>query len=416
MKNSQTNSLNKKNSKIQIINLLKSSIKKKLSIKFQTDSSKFNIKLINDIIYNEKANIVGKFKDYLIYDDTSEFLKRYYKLKETASRLPKIFDFYSSYSKIFPNYISISMAKYIYKNIQKKQKMIDKMQKNEQNEDSYEIDKRDKIFNTNLYNSLMNLTIYSYHKNSMLNSTNKNLINGDCSTESLEDIIDNINNAEEFTQRILLKSKNIQHQKMNEINNSIKFELNQNYSKLDILPYSIKHQGEEKKAESIVPSNVSSHKATLSVPKLPIDSINNNIYNNFKIFNNFQVEFSPKTNSCRLENKNYKSSNVSKRVSTYRKEEQKSSSQMIYKMAPTKNKLQEEIVKAKAAIQFSSTNKMIVSSNVHKTLKNTYSTKNLLITSSTNMKNLNLGHNDLITAIPQTARQMVNYFLKSGKK
>ena len=110
---------NKKLKNSVIVRTLKTSVRHKISRKFQTDSGKFNIKLINDIIYNEKANIVGKFKDFLIYDDTSEFLKRYYKLKETNTRLPKIYDFYSSYSKIFPNYISISMAKYIYKNSRK---------------------------------------------------------------------------------------------------------------------------------------------------------------------------------------------------------------------------------------------------------------------------------------------------------
>lgn len=33
-------------------------------------------KIANDIVYNEKSHIVAVFKDYLIYDDSSEFLKR----------------------------------------------------------------------------------------------------------------------------------------------------------------------------------------------------------------------------------------------------------------------------------------------------------------------------------------------------
>jgi len=36
----------------------------------------FNIKVINDIIYNEDKRIVSKFKDHLIYNDPAEFLRR----------------------------------------------------------------------------------------------------------------------------------------------------------------------------------------------------------------------------------------------------------------------------------------------------------------------------------------------------
>ena len=38
----------------------------------------YNVKIINDIIYNENTNVVCIFKDYLIFDDVSEFLKRFY--------------------------------------------------------------------------------------------------------------------------------------------------------------------------------------------------------------------------------------------------------------------------------------------------------------------------------------------------
>jgi len=37
----------------------------------------YNSKVITDIIYNENTNLVSLFKDFLIYDDISEFLKRY---------------------------------------------------------------------------------------------------------------------------------------------------------------------------------------------------------------------------------------------------------------------------------------------------------------------------------------------------
>ena len=43
---------------------------------YQKQLDYYNSKVITDIIYNENSNIVSVFKDYLIYDDVSEFLKR----------------------------------------------------------------------------------------------------------------------------------------------------------------------------------------------------------------------------------------------------------------------------------------------------------------------------------------------------
>lgn len=47
-----------------------------------TSKDFYNVKIVNDIIYNEPTNIVAVFKDYLIYDDLSEFLKRWYRYDE----------------------------------------------------------------------------------------------------------------------------------------------------------------------------------------------------------------------------------------------------------------------------------------------------------------------------------------------
>lgn len=94
-----------------------------------TGKDYYNVKIVNDIIYNESTHIVSAFKDYLIYDDVSEFLKRYYKVSETKSRLPKIFEFYEKYSKVFPNYVVLTESKYMFKNIERKQRLIDDKQK-----------------------------------------------------------------------------------------------------------------------------------------------------------------------------------------------------------------------------------------------------------------------------------------------
>jgi len=85
----------------------------------------YNVKVVNDIIYNDDTHLVSMFKDFLIYDDISEFLKRYYTQEEAYPRLNKIFTFYESFSKVFPNYIVLEESKYMFKNIERKQIAID---------------------------------------------------------------------------------------------------------------------------------------------------------------------------------------------------------------------------------------------------------------------------------------------------
>ena len=53
-------------------------IKDSLEKKYLTGKDYYNVKIVNDIIYNETSHVVSIFKDYLIYDDVSEFLKREY--------------------------------------------------------------------------------------------------------------------------------------------------------------------------------------------------------------------------------------------------------------------------------------------------------------------------------------------------
>ena len=83
---------------------------------------KFQILLLME---NANTHLVSLFKDYLLYDDSTEFLKDYYyKNKEIYQRLKTIYDYYESSSYLFPNYTAINEGKYIYRNIIKKQKLI----------------------------------------------------------------------------------------------------------------------------------------------------------------------------------------------------------------------------------------------------------------------------------------------------
>lgn len=148
-------------------------VKLKFSKSYYVTPDIYNRKIINDIVFNEKSNTVALFKDYLIFDDNSEFLKRFYKKNELKERLIKILSYYTEYSKIFPNYIILPEAKYIYKNIQRKQRMIDNQQileikakkktKKLKNDDDLDSE----VFNTRMVDSIMNMS----HSQLLLNET-----------------------------------------------------------------------------------------------------------------------------------------------------------------------------------------------------------------------------------------------------
>ena len=123
----------------------------------------YNIKVIDEIIHNESTHIVAEFKDYLIKGDISEFLQQYYKKKESLNLLPKIYEYYISCSVIFPNYVILPESQYIYKNIQRKQRVIDIQQEQEDKEENIkngliEQEKEQTVFTTQAFDSILNQT------------------------------------------------------------------------------------------------------------------------------------------------------------------------------------------------------------------------------------------------------------------
>lgn len=97
-----------------------------LARKYMTSEAYAQAKVTSNIMYNEPKNLVSVFKDFLILDDFSEYLKREYTWPEAHERLPRIFEFYARYSKVFPNYVGVPQeAAFMYKNIERKQKVID---------------------------------------------------------------------------------------------------------------------------------------------------------------------------------------------------------------------------------------------------------------------------------------------------
>ena len=185
-----------------IINNIKKKIHQALIKKYEHMPLKYNSNIIDNIIYNERAHIVATFKDRLIIDDNGEFLKRYYNLNESFVRLPKFFEYYELYSKIFPNYTAIGESKYLYQNIQKKQKMIDL-------QEQMELEKQKMKNKENDDNIIKNLQVDSdFIDNYNTNGRNKKSSENVFSTDIINSILSK-SNTEEMELLFNINKKNI---------------------------------------------------------------------------------------------------------------------------------------------------------------------------------------------------------------
>ena len=144
---------------------IKNYLHSKLYRKYLITNDMNNSFLVEKIIFNEKCRLVAVFKEFLIFEDDFEFLKKYYKINSIIKKLKLFLEYYEKYSILFPNYSILPESKYIYKNIHKKQKMIQNMQlkeektikKNEKLEKKKinDEDNNKDIFNSSIYNSIL---------------------------------------------------------------------------------------------------------------------------------------------------------------------------------------------------------------------------------------------------------------------
>ena len=220
LNNSLRKNSNKKNFKFKNENIqfeIEKKIHKIFKETYSNDKDFYNIKIINEIICNDSTHIVAEFKDYLIKGDYSEFLQKLYPIEESKECLPKIFEYYDSCSVIFPNYVILPESKYIYKNIQRKQRVIDQQQELEDekerklNEGINEYDIDDIVFNDNAIDSILNQTDTSGVKKYFgLNNDNDT-----SNTFIMDNVIKMIENAEKEIKVNFDKKKNLQKIKTN---------------------------------------------------------------------------------------------------------------------------------------------------------------------------------------------------------
>ena len=79
-----------------------------------------NKKIFNYIIFVERKHIVSVFKNYLLWDEMSDFLNRFYFKNESKNKLSKITTNYEKYNLFSTVYYSLDdIIKIISKNIKK---------------------------------------------------------------------------------------------------------------------------------------------------------------------------------------------------------------------------------------------------------------------------------------------------------
>ena len=196
-----------KNDKYKFITQLEKRAKYKLIKRYDKPLSFHDVKMINDILYNQKTRYVEMFKEYLLYEDYNEFLKKFYDKNIIKFKLPKILQFYEKFSKIYANYTVIPESKYMYKNIKRKQKVLDQINNNYYKDKKYSEDEEDEnssneyysntIFNKDILNSIYNKSNYS--KNTLFNITN--------STNTINDFINKITDLEKEKEKEIKKKK-----------------------------------------------------------------------------------------------------------------------------------------------------------------------------------------------------------------
>ena len=238
--------------------IIREKIKKNLIKKYNKPTYFYNIKVIDDIIYNEKTHFVEAFKEYLLYEDDNEFLIKFYSKKETSKRLKRILTFYDKYSRIYANYTAIPESKYMYKNIKRKQKMIDQMKDSEETEESYNSSYHT-IFTKNVMNSI--------------NSITKSIYNNDSDSN-------NLSIESSLSLKKLINKLSIQ-EKRNKKENEIKFDFKRNNKNTD--NKNIQEKIIESKKNLL--SNNSSKKKMISAllsPKIKAKLIENNSKKNIK--------------------------------------------------------------------------------------------------------------------------------------
>ena len=120
------NNTKKQSSKI-IFSLkeIKCFVFKNFSKKYNTLPDQYSLIQIDNFISGKYCHSLASFKEKLIFNYDEEFLKKYYKIKETSKKIPLFYEFYKSYLKFFciPIFSNLPLNELLDKVVEKKAKV-----------------------------------------------------------------------------------------------------------------------------------------------------------------------------------------------------------------------------------------------------------------------------------------------------
>ena len=160
-----------------------------------------------------------------MWDERSDFLKRFYYKYESKNRLPKINHYYEKYTLFPPVYFNLDdVVKIMLKNVKRKKKYLEMIEENEDNMYNNNSKKKEnKDFNQiiNPSDITQTMSLKTFKNNTLTNTLSSLNINNESSSKDLGQLInkfvnENDNEMSYFDDEIFKKAKNNSH----EINNN----------------------------------------------------------------------------------------------------------------------------------------------------------------------------------------------------
>ena len=228
------------------LNLIHKTLFLKYGKKTKQNYQKF---IITNLINSKNCRLVALLKDRMILDFIDEFLKRYYKKKESKNQIPKLVIYYKNYLRFFckPIFRNFSLNNIIQHNGEKLAEIYynnnyGKNSKNNRNNNKLKSPNQFKIiFTKSIKESINDISISSNYSNSIqLNQSSfrllyKNNYGDDFENESIINILNDLNGKKHHSINANQRNKKILGKKVQNIirynspnKDNIKIRLNSN--------------------------------------------------------------------------------------------------------------------------------------------------------------------------------------------
>ena len=388
----------------------------------------FNCLYINQLLYETSSHYTIIYKEFEFYQNFDEYLKRWYTLRESVNRMPKINDYYKNYHKFFckPNFNDFSIANIMQNYGDEKAELYYKDNFGVSNSDKDEditrknnsmslssldnitnnktifneknrflIDKNEKSINYSMTMSLNNTTLNS------INNKNKNLASSKRTNDSFDQIVDNIVHYKKKKKKKDKKNKRNKSNKNNKNENEIKKLNNYQQKKCNSKKGHTENKSRKTNKISTKDQKIKNYNSNNIVKVRQFIGDNNALTSILKVFNspkniikrhsqktkfeeynnNNQLSKKNSTNVHHQRNKTYTLNNYSGVISLYDNGVQNLTNSKFLKKTPSQNKTNfKSIITLKDLMEKQNSKKK------NKTFDSMSFLKNQMISASSNIK------------------------------